>query len=292
MNRLCRAIYGLIAIGLVSSVAAPLAAQDAPAKNTTGHGITVSASGEALAKPDVVEIDLMMSAGAELGSDAAAKFRGSLERVNEAFAKLKIEKLKIEDRGTRIASNSPAGDSDEVVQVNGINQAGGLASTAITKSLRLTVSGIDGFSDEELTKLVTQIVDAAKDAGATPAQDPLSSMTSRMMGYSLPNSSVRFAVSDYSAAQNAATEKAFQAAKKKAERLAALAGVKLGPVIHMEEGAAVLGNDQQSIQTAMLMAMTGQQSTQEASKLSSPVFTPLPVRVTMRVQFAIQTDGK
>lgn len=291
MNWLFRIVCSSLVSAIAFSAAVPLAAQDAPGKNTAG-GITVSAFGEAMAKPDVVEIDLMMSAAAELGSDAAAKFRNSLERANEALAKLKIENLKIEDRGTRIASSSQAGDSDEVVQINGINQAGGLANTSITKSLRLSIGGIDRFSDEELTKLVTQVVDVAKDAGATPSQDPLSNITSRMMGYSLPNSSVQFVVSDYSAAQAEATEKAFQAAKKKAEKLAALAGVKLGPVLHIEEGASSNGNDQQSIQHVMVMAMTGQQPTQDVAKLSSPIFTPLPVRVTMRVQFAIQTDGK
>src|SRR6478672_5166797 len=61
-------------------------------------GITVEGSGEARSTPDVVEINLKLTARAELTDDAVVKHRDARKRALETFKALKLDNLKLEDK--------------------------------------------------------------------------------------------------------------------------------------------------------------------------------------------------
>ncbi len=69
------------------------------------EGILVSGTGEALVKPNQLEIYLTASGEAELGADAVVKYQQAVSRTLEAFDGLKFQNLKLEPRGLGVATS-------------------------------------------------------------------------------------------------------------------------------------------------------------------------------------------
>jgi uncharacterized protein len=234
-------------------------------------GITVIASGEAIAKPDRLQIRVRTSAAAELGADAVVKHREAARRAKEAFEKLKIEKLQIEELGLGFSNNVSAEENVPQTPPNVRSE------TDIHKLFRLTVSGIEKLSEEELTKLVARLFDAARDSGAMlEGEQQNNNYVPVVPIMAMPNPVVNFVTEDVSKARSSATEQAFRAARDKALELAKLSGAKLGPVLAVEE--IVPGE-------AYGVPLTGD------SKLSSQAYTELPVRINLRVRFALHNEA-
>src|SRR5262249_40794909 len=151
----------LLAVFVVSTVVATAAEEP---------GITVSSVGEAKIKPNRLEIEIKAGAAAELTGDAVAKYRDALKRTRESFDKLKIDKLEFVERGTNVAKSAPAANQNNF-NMPGNQQAAVKPEVNISKSLRLSVTGIDKLSEEELVTLVAKLLDAAKDAGVSVGGD-------------------------------------------------------------------------------------------------------------------------
>jgi uncharacterized protein len=251
-------------------------------------GITVSAIGEAKVKPNRLEIEIKASAAAELTGDAVVKYRDALRRTKESFDKLKIDKLELVDRGTNVASSSPGDNQNGPVMRPGMQQSAVKPEVNITKSLRLSVTGIDKLSEEELVGLVAKLLDAAKDAGVSVGSDSNSSLVARMNGMSMPSEMVTFVADDPSAARKQASEDAFRQAKEKAQRLAAMAGSGLGGVLSMEEATGPAGSEE-SLQAKMIELIYGNgQKGSEEPRLVSSTLVEMPVRVNLKVRFALE----
>jgi uncharacterized protein YggE len=75
-------------------------------------------------------------------------------------------------------------------------------------------------------------------------------------------------------------------ARKKAERLAGLAGVKLGRILSVKDAVPVGGAGSNNGQMAM-MAMYGVAAPPEQQELTSSVFKEISVKVNLAVQFEI-----
>ena len=103
---------------------------------------------------------------------------------------------------------------------------------------------------------------------------------------------VTFVVEDAAAAREKAYQAAFNQAKTRAARLASLAGQRLGRVEAVEEGVETASKDDASVQERMITAIYGisSQSDQEDSRLTSQKLADIPVRVTLRVRFALAED--
>jgi uncharacterized protein YggE len=252
-------------------------------------GITVMGTGEATVKPNRLEIDLKASSTAELTSDAVVKYRDSLRRAKDAFDKLKLEKLEIGDRGLNVTSSNPGQNPNQWVNGNPV-QNNAKAEVGISKSLRLTITGVDKLSEEDVVAMVARLLDTAKDAGVATGNDSKSQLMARF-GMSVPNSMVTFVADDPSAAMKKASEAAFQDAKQNATRLADLAGVKLGPVISVED-ISTGGSKEKSMQEKMVSMVYGVgTSDTEDPRMAANTLVELPVRVTLRVRVAIQNPS-
>ncbi|APW59511.1 SIMPL domain-containing protein [Paludisphaera borealis] len=94
---------------------------------------------------------------------------------------------------------------------------------------------------------------------------------------------VRFVLEDYEKVQEQAYEKAVADARTRAERLARLSGLELGPVLAVREVVAPADH-------------VAQPNTDEVprKRLETAKFQEIPVRVELQVRFAIhpKTDGK
>jgi len=252
-------------------------------------GITVTGTGESKVKPNRLEIDLRASSSAELTADAVVKYRDSVRRAKDAFDKLKLEKLEIDDRGLNVTSNTPGQNPNQFINGNPV-QNNTKAEVAISKSLRLTITGVDKLSEEDVISLVAKLLDTAKDVGIGTGNDSKSQLMARF-GMSAPNSMVTFVADDPSAAMKKASEAAFQEAKQSATRLADLAGVKLGPVISVEDISAGPSKDK-SVQEKLISSIYGiGTSDTEDPRMAASTLVELPVRITLRVRFAIQNPA-
>ena len=253
-------------------------------------GISVMGSGEASVKPNRLEIDLKANASAELTGDAVVKYRDSVRRAKEAFEKLKIERLSIDDRGLNVASSIGGDQNGYQIAIRNGQQPATKNEVGISKALRLSITGIDKLSEEEIVTLVAKLLDTAKDAGVATGSDSRSAMAARF-GVSMPNSMVTFVADDASAAMKKASEAAFQDAKQNATRLADLAGVKLGPVLWVEDTSNGASKDK-SMQERLVSMVYGMGTGDlEDSRLSAPTLVEIPVKVSVRVRFAIQSPS-
>jgi uncharacterized protein YggE len=251
-------------------------------------GITVSGTGEVLAKPNRVEIDLAAGAAAELTGDAIVKYQNSLRRTLDAFQKMELKNLKIEQRSLSFESTGG------VAAANAFVNAGEAPSAAksqvdITRSLRVVLTETDQLSEQELMETIGRLLDAAKDAGAKVGNGGKNALLMRMMGEAASSTPVvTFVVEDAAAAREKAYQAAFDQAKARALRLAHLAGEQLGRVESVEEGVET-PQDDSSVQERMITAIYGISSTsdQEESRLTSHKLAEIPVRVTLRVRFAL-----
>ena len=276
-------IGGLVCL----SSATPCLAQISPFGSAAGEGISVSGTGEALERPNVVEIDLQVSGKAELTLDALVKYRDAKTRVLEALEKLKIPNLSTEERGMSIS----VGNTMEQQQRfnNGMPQQPGKPQVDVSSSLRVKLADVREVPPEELIKTVGRLMDVAQDSGVSVGVSPAEAQRAMRYGQT-PNSgaSVRFVLTDLSALREKAYEKAVADAHSRATRLAKLHNVKLGQALSIQE--VVVGGDQL---TAINYQVAGavanvQQAEATEPRIASPTLAGVPVQVKLMVRFAIQ----
>lgn len=241
------------------------------------RSISVSAFGEVKAKPDRLEIDVQAGGSAELTSDAIVKYGDSLRRVTEAYEKLGIERLEIEQGDLMFGHTIP---NQNVRIINGRQAAQAKSEVLLTQSLHLRLNHIDQMPQKDLIDTVGRLIDTAQDAGATLGGMPnVNSRYNQFGNVVMRNQQVRpavaFVLSDPDALHDQAYEKAFEAASSRAEKLAKLARAKLGPVLTINESGGAQVYTSYGVQ---------QQS------LASIQLAEIPVRVNLHVRFALEND--
>ncbi len=257
-------------------------------------GITVSGTGEVLAKPTHVEIDISAKAAAELTADAIQKYRDSLRRTTEAFSKLDMKGLKIEERELSFANSTPGGGAGMVLALQGGAAPAAKPQVDISRSLRLVLGGIDQMEEATLMETIGTLLDTARDSGATVGEGSSSNaLLARMMGQQGGSTSmVTFVVDNASTQHEKAYQQAFAEAKSRATRLAKLAGSTLGPVTSIEE-AADASKDDASVREQLITAMYGIGSKSKGGiRLTADKLGDIHVRVTLRVRFSLGSQGK
>lgn len=214
-------------------------AQELPGESL--RGIVTEGNGETKAVPDAVEIILRLAAKGELTDDAVIKHRDARKRTLEVLQSLKMDNLKIEERELTLRP----GNAQEMAMMrwNGMPPASNKRiSVEVASALKTRLVGIDKQTPEEIIAAIGKLLDAAQDAGVALSD------SDNMMPYYYrqQNSSslVKFVVSDITASREKAYAKAAADAKQRAERLARLHGVKLGPVLAVTESQNMAGMQQ------------------------------------------------
>lgn len=250
-------------------------------------GITVLGSGEVPARPDTLEIVVHAAAAAELTGDAVVKYDDTLRRIRGAFGKLDMKDLTVEERELSIASGSEAAGALAVVMA-GQNKAPAKANVHLTRSLRLVLRKIDKLPEAEVIGAISKLLDAAKDAGASIGKDGGASSLLQAMGQGGSMSPVvHFVVEHPEELREQAYQKAFDEATARATRLAKLAHARLGRAVSIEEVAAAAPKEA-GMQMQMLSAIYGiETASSDDTRLSSDKLIDIPVRVTLRVRFAL-----
>jgi uncharacterized protein YggE len=266
------------------------------ARAADNPGITVSATGEAKAKPTQVELNLTAAGSAELAGDAMVKYRDALRRMTSAFEALKMENLEVTEQGLSYSEANSAGQAAALAAFGGGTAPAAKPQVQISRGLQLVLKQIEQLPEQALMEKIARILDTAKDSGASQGAPANARMAMIMASMGVGQSGdlgVTFVVEDADAVRQRAYEDAFAQARARAQRLASLAGVKLGPVLSVEEDAPspAQDKDQASMQMRMLatiygMASSGQEA--ESSRITSDKYEEIPVRVALRVRFAIE----
>jgi uncharacterized protein YggE len=241
--------------------------------------ITVTASGRSSIPPDVAEVRASVSGSAAMAADALKKFRDNRRRAIEAIKKLKLDNLTVEGNG--LAVSSANANANRMVQVFGGNQnAGTPGHVTVTENLVIRLASIDRMKEGEPAKAVSTMIDAAKDAGLTLGGTG---------GTGLQSELVRFRSTKLDDARAAAVQSAMEAARRKAEALANLSKAKIVRIISSREIApspAANNNSNSNWFMMIAMAEAGLSGGGDPDEAVSAELKPIPVNVTIEVQFA------
>jgi uncharacterized protein YggE len=278
-------ICGLFFLGLPGEVRA----QNPFLANMGGSdGISVFGTGELLARPNWVEIDLHLAGKAELTGDALVKYRDARKRLLEALEKLKIKDLSTDDLGLTISTG--AGIEQQQRMMNGMPQAIGKPQIEVSSSLRVRLKDVREIAPDELIKTVGKLLDVAQDSGVTIGPSAAEVMRNMRYGNYMMNNTVpvRFVVADLAEMREKAYEQAVADARNRAARLAKLNHVKLGSALSVQE-IQVAGDSPTSNPNGQNYGLPQPNAEpNDTPRVASPTLSGIPVQVKLAVRFAIQ----
>ena len=249
-------------------------------------GIVVQGSGVAKARPTQVEINGVLSAEAELAADATVKFRDAKKRALAAFAALKDPNLSIVASGVSVESAADANAQMMMMRGMAVPQ-GTNQKVRLVEVSRITLLGTDKLEPDVLLDKVLKILDIAKDAGFQVGPAPPSNyqeMVMRMQGMQQDSGIVSFKLPDSTAVRDKAYETAVEDARGKAQRLAELAGVKLGRIISVQDHST----DENSAAASVIYPWGyGAKTTEKDTAVSGTSAGDLALHVNLTVRFEI-----
>ncbi len=258
------------------AVALAAAALEGPA-HAGERSVTVMATGEVKSKPTTVEISLVASGSAELSADALVKYRASVRRTLDAFTGLKLERLKVSQEDLTIGS--PNQNNGEYAVPSPVQPGAEMPhpQVSISRALRLQLSGAQELTEDQLIETIVKIMDVAKDSGNS------------IVGAGSP-AMVSFSVEKADALRDKACQTAMSQARARAARYAELAGARLGEVQSVEELEAPTDESNAMWPPYQYQGPGSVYYATAASgggRLTSASLGEIPVRVTLRVRFAM-----
>lgn len=249
-----------------------------------GEGITVLGVGRSEAAPDTAELIGVVTGDAELAADAAIKFQDNKRRAVDAIEALALEGLSIKGEGFTVTTASGADQMQMIMR--GQTPDPNAAQVRVSERLKITLSGVDAMSEEALSEAITHIIDACKDSGVTLGS-AITSMIEMQLRGNKPQPLAIFRLSDPGAVQDQAYEAAMADARANAQRLADLAGVKLGRITSVAQTQGP-SDEEGGGRSAMIAMMYGLAGKTKDIKPSSDSFTAIPVTINLQVHFEIE----
>ncbi|MGP0064041.1 MAG: SIMPL domain-containing protein [Isosphaeraceae bacterium] len=238
------------------------------------EGFTVSGKGYVSAKPNYAEIDMDVSASSELTADAIVKYRDAKKRIHDAFAALKLKSIAVEERGLLVDQK---GQMQSPYYFDYSPNPRNKTEVQLSRKLVVKASDIRKMDEESVLQLVGRLLDVAQDAGAhVGPQNNMNYYYYYRWGMEPPNGLVRFILEDFDKLQEEAYEKAIADARARAERLARLSRVELGPIVAIRE-----------------VFVPGERANNNANeemprkRLEMSRFQEIPVRVELMVRFEV-----
>jgi hypothetical protein len=196
----------------------------------------------------------------------------------EAIEKLKIAELAIAANGISVNSPEMTRQQQQAFFGGGNARQEVSGKVGVSESLVIAVAGIEKMKPEEVLDLSMKVIDAGKDAGLTIGPKPMTYYELQMSyNRNISNAIVNFRLKNVDAHRAAAYTLAMDDARANAERLAKLAGVKLGKILSITE----VGGEYQTVQTP-----TG--SMRREPEYVSGNFKPIPVMILVKANFAIE----
>jgi uncharacterized protein YggE len=273
------AIAWMIVAGLLALPRAAMADDSA--------GISVTGAGQAQTRPSTVEIDGTVSGDGELAADAMVKYRDTKKKALAAIDALKIPGLTVESQGPALTqANDP---NAQMRMMQGMAADNTKSKVHVAENLKLLIKQADTIDSAKLLDTVLKVLDAARDAGLQVGPPPPANyyeMQIRAQSGESGDGLATFVIPDTTALRDDAYQKAMDDARTKAQRLAQLSGVKLGPVISVSDDGSGTNSNSRANLFAMMEGMATPQAglTKEAK---SGTLHEIQITVQLSVRFAI-----
>jgi uncharacterized protein YggE len=244
-------------------------------------GILVQGSGEAKGKPTEVEITATLSGDSELAADAIVKFHDAKKKALAAIEALKNPNLTVVAEG--IAIDTPVDANAQMMAMRG-QAVPPTQKVEVQETSRLVLKNVDKLDADALMEQVLKVVDVAKDAGFVIGASSGQSIYEIQRNGGQGTPIVVFKLPDAEALRDEATKAAVEDAKARAQKVADLAGVKLGRV-----QSVTLGEGRMESSQAAMRAMYGSNESNDApgKELVGATAGELKVHVNVAVQFEI-----
>ncbi len=248
----------------------------------TDEGISVSGIGTIKARPTEVEIDGLVTGEGELANDASVKFRDSRKKAIATIENLKNPDLSIETGGADIHEAVDPAQQQRIM--NG--QGGGETAKSrvqISEHVKLTLKNVEKLDPEKMMDGVLKLVDSCRDSGLQIGPPPATNYyeIQQRSQNGTGDSLVIFKIADTTQLQAEAYKKAVADAREKAQRLADLAGIKLGRVLSVNDEGAT------ATPASVTVSMNNNQEHQIVKEAASETFGEIPITVKLQVQFEI-----
>lgn len=252
------------------------------------EGITVAGKATLMARPDLVEIDVSVSAGSELSADAIVKYRDARRKLRDAFAALKLDNVALEERGLKVDQKG--------MQYSPYffdYQPNQRSKTEVQLSRKLVVRGsnLRKMDEDAVLQLVAKLLDVAQDAGAHVGTSQEENSYYYWRYDRMNNSLARFVVEDFDKIQEQAYEKAIADARARAERLARLSKVELGPVVAIREVVVPGEGTPSSDNLPYYYQMQPPAEEPPRKRLETSKYQEIPVRVELLVRFEVHSKA-
>jgi uncharacterized protein YggE len=239
------------------------------------EGFTVAGKAYSTAKPNSVEIDLEVSAASELTADAIVKYRDAKKRIHDAFGALKLKNISIDERGLLVDQK---GMMQNPYFWGGMPNTRSKTEVQLTRKLVVKATDIRSMDEESVLQLVGKLLDVAQDSGGKVGPQNNWNPYYYNPWQNMSNGLVRFVLEDFDKLQEEAYEKAIADARARAERLARLSKVELGPIVAVRE----------IVVPADRVTMMGSDEEVPRKRLEVGRFQEIPIRVELLVRFSIQ----
>ncbi|MFI5456570.1 MAG: SIMPL domain-containing protein [Isosphaerales bacterium] len=243
------------------------------------EGFTVAGKGSVAVKPNLIEIDLEVAASSELTGDAIVKYRDARRRIHDAFTALKLANVTVEERGLLV---------DQKGMQNPYYFGGYQPNTRnktevqLTRKLVVKATNVRTMDEDALLQLIGKLLDVAQDAGGHVGPQNVFNPYYYNPYQQGSTGLVRFVLDDYDKLQEEAYEQAIADARARAQRLARLSHVELGPIMAIRE--ITVPGDRTSNSDDEL----------PRKRLETGKFQEIPVRVELLVRFEVhaKSDAK
>jgi uncharacterized protein YggE len=271
-----------LAVCLLGSVA--LSTSRALAGTSATDGITVAGMAQVKGKPTEVDIGAMVVGEAELTNDAMVKYRDARKRGLAAVEGLKIPDLTIESNGVSVNQALDPNQAQQMMQ----GRAGVAAAkpkVQASESMKVTLKGIDKMASDKLLDTIMKVIDTGRDAGLQigPPTPQNYYQYQMAMQSGQGQAMLVFKIGDSTTQRDLAYKQAMEDAKSKAQKLAQLAGVKLGGIMSVHESSSPKPGSMNPWAAAAAAA----NSDDDPTDLTSQVLADITVKVTLTVQFEI-----
>jgi uncharacterized protein YggE len=251
-------------------------------------GIVVLSTGSASARPAEVEISARLTGEAELAADAVVKFRDAKKRALAAIAALKNPDLTVIPGGVSVASGMDA--NAQMMAMRGMSVPTTTQKVRLAETSRIVLAHADKVEPDELLEKLLKILDVAKDAGyqiGPAATTNYYEIQMRAAEGEEGGAIVSFKLPDSSVLRDKAYKAAIDDAKAKAQKLADLAGAKLGRIVSVQDAEAAAKQDSGSSMMAMIYGIATSKRSNDDKSLVSATSGEVTLRINLRVQFEI-----
>ena len=248
-------------------------------------GISIIGTGTVNAKPTVVEMEASISGDGEIAGDAVTKYQSNKRRAEKILSGLKIKGLSLVPSGLSMANSMGAQTIQQMMNGMPANNAGKF-KLALAETMKIRIEGVDKLKQEELLDTLVKIIETGIDSGLSIGGGPT---ISQIQQGKTSGGLVTFKLENLEALKKQALELAMKDARKQAEELAELGGVKLGPVTSISPNTIAKKSDNNSAQMNYYMMMIGAYGgSTDSDAFSSSILKEIPITVKLKVTFSIQ----